>query len=76
MRRILQSLPWPLVIMACVTLGLAPFRPMPHVWEKLRMLMGGSLSAPADIFDLLMHGLPWIILALKLALGRKSKPAA
>ncbi|MEE9347956.1 MAG: hypothetical protein V3U82_07160, partial [Robiginitomaculum sp.] len=54
--------------MACLTLGLAPFRPRPHVWEKLNMLIEGRLIAPVDIGDLLMHGTPWIILALKLAM--------
>jgi len=38
------------------------------------MLMRGTLSAPADIFDLLMHGAPWVLLAMKAGvtlLGRK-----
>ena len=46
------------------TLGLAPFTP-PHVVEKLRMLIAGRLVKPIDIFDLLMHGTPWLLLAAK-----------
>ncbi|MDH5445643.1 MAG: RND transporter [Gammaproteobacteria bacterium] len=58
------SLP-PLLIIAGL-LGLAPFVPEPHVWEKLKMLSAGNLSKPLDIFDLLLHGTPWILLGLKL----------
>jgi hypothetical protein len=56
---------WILVAIA-LTLGLAPFAPEPHVWEKLKMLAAGTLSRPIDIFDLLYHGVPWLLLALKL----------
>lgn len=48
------------------TLGLAPFVPQPHVWEKLNMLAAGTLSRPIDIFDLFLHGTPWVMLSLKL----------
>jgi hypothetical protein len=36
------------------------------------MLAAGALVRPIDILDLLMHGLPWMLLALKLALGRRA----
>ena len=52
--------------MLCLTLGLAPFTPEPHIWEKLKMVAAGTLSSPVDIFDLAMHGLPFILLLLKL----------
>lgn len=29
------------------------------------MLSSGSLVKPIDIFDLLMHGTPWLLLAAK-----------
>ena len=64
MSKVLNKLNWPIVVMLCLTLGLAPFRP-PHVWEKLNMLLGGTLAAPADIFDLCLHGAPWVLLLLK-----------
>lgn len=57
---------WIFVLFA-LTLGLAPFRPEPHIWEKLRMLFEGALVRPIDIFDLLLHATPWALLALKLA---------
>ncbi|MDH5184636.1 MAG: RND transporter [Gammaproteobacteria bacterium] len=54
------------VLLIALTLGLAPFVPEPHVWEKLKMLMDGSLAKPIDIFDLFLHGTPWVLLIIKL----------
>lgn len=62
---LIAALPWPLVIMACLTLGLAPFTPEPHLVEKLRMLSRGTLRKPVDIFDLCMHGTPWAVGVVK-----------
>ena len=62
--RRLDSLSWGVVALMCATLGLAPFDP-PHVVEKLGMLSRGELSRPIDWFDLVMHGAPWVLLALK-----------
>ena len=64
--KFIDSLSWPLVIVACLSLGLAPFVPEPHVWQKLQMLLAGDLSQPVDIFDFLMHGTPWLLLLLKI----------
>ncbi len=63
--RFLDSLTWPVLIMASLTLGLAPFTPEPHIWEKLKMLAAGELARPIDIFDLCLHGLPWLLLLAK-----------
>lgn len=46
-------------------MGLAPFMPEPHLWQKMNMLISGELSKPIDIFDLIMHGTPGILLLLK-----------
>jgi hypothetical protein len=54
------------LLIIALTLGLAPFIPEPHVWEKLKMLASGELSRPIDIFDLFLHGTPWVLLFLKL----------
>ena len=64
---ILDSLPISLVVLACLTLGLAPFFPEPHSWEKLKMLVAGDLVKPIDIFDLVLHAAPFVLLAAKLA---------
>ena len=59
-----SKLPWGLVILACLTLGLAPFSP-PHIWEKLLMLAKGQLVRPIDWIDFVLHGMPWVLLILK-----------
>jgi len=74
MRKLLNRIPLSLVIVLCLTLGLAPFTPEPHLWEKLNMLAGGELSKAIDIFDLLMHGTPWMLLLAKLASGSLTRP--
>ena len=62
----LQTTPLSLFILAALTLGLAPFLPEPHIWEKLKMLAAGNLTRPIDIFDLVLHAAPWVLLAAKL----------
>ena len=62
----IQSLPISILVILCLTLGLAPFSPEPHIWEKLKMLAAGNLSRPVDIFDLLLHGFPFVLLILRL----------
>ena len=71
MELFLNKLPWGIVILLCLTLGLAPYKP-PHIVEKITMLLQGKLVRPIDWFDMVLHGIPWILLILKLVLGRKS----
>lgn len=61
----IDNLPWLLVIAGCLTLGLAPFLPEPHIVEKLRMLVSGTLTKPLDIFDLVFHAIPWVLAIVK-----------
>ncbi len=58
------KVPWIVVIIACLTFGLAPFNP-PHVYEKLVMLFKGDLRRFIDWFDLVLHTSPWVLLILK-----------
>ena len=62
----IAEIPFALVILACLTLGLAPFTPEPHIWEKIKMLRAGTLRKPIDIFDFLLHATPFALLALRL----------
>ena len=62
----LDKIPLPTLLIITAFLGLAPFAPEPHVWEKLKMLAAGDLRRPIDIFDLFLHGTPWVLLGLKL----------
>ena len=57
-----------MLVVVCLTLGLAPFTPEPHLLEKFNMLTAGELTRPIDIFDLVLHGTPWVLLVLKLYL--------
>jgi len=61
----LDKLPWLIVIISVLTIGLAPYAPEPHVLEKLKMLGAGDLKRPIDMFDLVMHGAPWVLVVLK-----------
>lgn len=63
--RLLDKISWTLLLLASATLGLAPFVPEPHVWEKLKMLFAGDLARAIDWFDLAMHGAPFGLLVLK-----------
>jgi hypothetical protein len=72
--KFIDKLPWGILIIACLTLGLAPFFP-PHIWEKLVMLKNGTLSRPIDWFDLCYHGVPWLLLIIKAAASLKSRPS-
>ena len=48
--------------LASATLGLAPFYPHAHIWKQLVSLTNGTLREPIDVFDLLLHGAPWVAL--------------
>jgi hypothetical protein len=67
MTRLLDKLLLSLLVVLALTLGLAPFSPEPHVWEKLKMLGAGQLVRPVDVFDLLLHGVPWLLLVARMA---------
>ena len=61
---------WKFVGILCLTLGLAPFYPEPHLLGKLRWIAGGAEGMQLmDWWDVFMHGVPWL-LALRL-LGNK-----
>ena len=54
---------WKLIIIGCLTLGMAPFFPEPHIWGKIKWVAGGATGMTfKDWFDILLHGLPFILL--------------
>ena len=59
---------FPLVWLAvlAVWMLIAPLSPEPHVVEKIRLLGQGQLTRPLDIFDLLMHSTPLVLLLIRL----------
>jgi hypothetical protein len=69
----LDRIPYVMLIVWAVFMALAPFVPEPHLLEKVKMLMDGTLSKPIDIFDLFWHLLPDVLLVLKLVRARSLK---
>ncbi|AGC78336.1 hypothetical protein LX97_02874 [Nonlabens dokdonensis] len=50
-------------LVASLTLGLAPFRPEPHIWGKIKWIAGGAEGMQLlDYWDTFLHGAPWIAL--------------
>jgi len=65
--RWLDRIPLVPLMFVALLLGLAPFQPEPHLWEKLKMLTSGTLWRPIDYFDLLLHAAAPALVVLKLA---------
>ena len=63
--RWLDKVSWEIILLGSMLLGLAPFLPEPHLFEKVGMLLAGTLVRPMDIFDLCMHGFFPALLILK-----------
>lgn len=63
----LDRIPLSVCLIAALGLGLAPFVPEPHLWERLKALAAGEVPSPMDLLDLALHGTPWLLLAAKLA---------
>ncbi len=58
MLKILDKIPYPLLIVFAILMLALPIRPMPHVAEKIIMLINGTLTRPIDVFDLIFHFVP------------------
>ncbi|SMG36071.1 hypothetical protein [Arenibacter troitsensis] len=54
---------WKIVLLLCLTLGLAPYFPEPHILGKVKWIMGGAAGMkPMDWFDVILHGFPFVLL--------------
>jgi phage shock protein E len=63
-----------LIFMLCIALGLAPFVPEPHLFGKIRWVLGGAVDMqPMDWLDLLYHAAPWLLLLLSYLPTAQSK---
>lgn len=68
---------WKLVALLCLTLGLAPFLPEPHILGKLKWLFGGAVGMQfMDWFDVVLHGFPFVLLLRLIVLKLKTKNGA
>ncbi|WP_310991774.1 hypothetical protein [Aequorivita marina] len=64
---------WRIILILCLTLGLAPFFPEPHIWGKLKWIAGGAEGMKLmDWFDVLLHGFPFLLL-LRLLMVKRIK---
>jgi hypothetical protein len=61
----MRRIPYVLLVPFALFMAMAPFGQQAHLAEKLLMLAGGTLRRPIDIFDLLLHGTPLVLLAWK-----------
>lgn len=66
MKKFLLKIPYSFLVPVALVLGFTPFFPEPHLLGKYRMLFSGELVRPLDIFDLLMHTTPVLLLIIKL----------
>jgi|TARA_B110000971_G_scaffold186950_1_gene195986 hypothetical protein len=64
---------WKLFLIASLTVGLAPFS-LPYILGKIQWILGGNaFSSESGMqgqnwFDVLLHGLPWILLLISILL--------
>jgi len=73
MKEMIKSLPYSLLIIMSIFMAFAPFQPEPHLVQKFAMFMAGNLIKPLDMFDVLWHLLPIILLVTKFVLSEKEK---
>ncbi len=62
----LDKIPTGILVVAAILMLLAPFSPEPHLVEKYKMFMAGTLKKPLDIFDVFWHLFPSVLLIIKL----------
>ena len=56
---------WKIIVILCLTLGLAPYFPEPHIVGKIRWIAGGANGMKImDWFDTVLHGFPFILLII------------
>lgn len=68
---------WKIIAILCLTIGLAPFYPEPHIWGKLKWIIGGAVQMQTkDWLDVVMHGFPWVLLIRIIILKLFSKNGA
>lgn len=65
---------WKTLVIFCLTLGLAPFTPEPHIWADIKWIAGGAKGMGLiNWWDTFIHGLPWVLLIRALIIKFKDK---
>lgn len=73
--RLIRELPFSILIVTTVLMMGAPFVPEPHLVEKARMAMNGTLTCPIDLFDVVWHLFPLMILVFKTVVWIRDRTA-
>jgi len=73
MVRFIREFPFPILIVVAVLMLGSPFVPEPHLVEKARMAMNGTLTHPIDLFDVVWHLMPTALLVWKTVLWRRER---
>lgn len=65
--KIVELLRYGWLIPAALLLAILPWPvdPLPHLVQKIGMLADGTLTKPIDIFDLVWHGWPILLLVVR-----------
>lgn len=54
---------WRVLLALCLTVGLSPFWPEPHIWGKYKWIKGGAHAMGwIDWLDLAWHLWPWLLM--------------
>ncbi len=53
------------LLIPAILLGLAPFSPQPHVVEKVTWLLTSQPFRAVDVFDVIFHLSPFVLICLK-----------
>jgi hypothetical protein len=65
---------WRFLIILSLTLGLAPFVPEPHIFGKVKWILGGANGMQMmDWFDFFFHGIPFFLLLRLILLKLRGK---
>lgn len=65
---------WRFLILLSLTLGLAPFVPEPHIFGKVKWILGGANGMQMmDWFDFFFHGIPFFLLLRLIFLKLRGK---
>jgi len=69
----LDDISYVFLIAAALLMAMMPFQPEPHLVQKYALWLAGNLQKPTDIFDVIWHLLPTLLLLLKFVRAIRQK---
>jgi hypothetical protein len=70
LNQLLDTIPYPLLLVMSVFMLIAPIQPEPHLVQKFYWWVNGLSFKAIDVFDVFWHLLPLMLLGLKFFLAR------